>query len=157
MINFDRIEAEVFIGSAPQNSVDAVRLTQMKITAVLSLQSDHDLRSHRIDWTKLQAAYEYNKITVQRFPIIDFDEVDLGNRLAEPIQALHALLSVGHRVYVHCNAGICRAPATVLGYLCHYRGMTIEQGLEYIRSNRPQVNPYKSAVTKALIQLEQKS
>jgi len=153
MINFDRIEAEIFLGSAPQNSVDASRLAQMKISAVLSLQSDHDLRSHRIDWTKLESAYQYNNMTVQRFPIIDFDEDDLGKRLAEPVQALNSLLSVGHRVYVHCNAGICRAPATVLGYLCHYRGMSIKQGLEYIRSNRPQVNPFKSAVEKALKQL----
>ena len=153
MINFDRIEAEIFLGSAPQNSVDAARLAQMKVSAVLSLQSDADLRSHRIDWEKLQKTYQHNNITVQRFPIIDFDEVDLGNRLAEPIQALHGLLAVGHRVYVHCNAGICRAPATVLGYLCHYRGMSIEQGLEYIRSNRPQVHPYESAVEKALSQL----
>jgi len=31
--------------------------------------------------------------------------------------------------------------------------MSIEQGLEYIRNNRPQVNPFKSAVEKALLQL----
>jgi len=78
MINFNRIEAEIFLGSAPQNNVDASRLTQMKITSVLSLQSDHDLRSHKIDLTKLESAYQYNDITLKRFPIIDFDEVDLG-------------------------------------------------------------------------------
>ena len=155
MINFDRIEAEIFIGSAPQSSVDVARLAQLKVTAVVSLQSDQDLKSHRIDWPKLEKNYQHNNITVQRFPIIDFDEVDLGNRLAEPVKALNALLQVGHRVYVHCNAGICRAPATVLGYLCHFRGMELEQGLEYIRANRPQVNPYRSAVKKALEQLKE--
>ena len=153
MINFDRIEGDIFIGSAPQNSVDVARLKQMKITAVLSLQSDHDFKSHRIDWKKLQSAYQYNDITVERYSIIDFDEKDLGNKLADPVRALNTLLTVGHRVYVHCNAGVCRAPATVLGYLCHYRGMDIEQGLEYIRRNRPQAHPYVSAVEKALEQL----
>ena len=155
MINFDRIEAEIFIGSAPQSSVDVARLAQLKVTAVVSLQSDQDLKSHRIDWPKLEKNYQHNNITVHRFPIIDFDEVDLGNRLAEPVKALNSLLQVGHRVYVHCNAGICRAPATVLGYLCHFRGMELEQGLEYIRANRPQVNPYRSAVKKALEQLKE--
>lgn len=157
MINFSRLEQNIFIGSAPQSSVDASRLKQMKITAVLSLQSDGDFRSHQIDWKKLQSAYQYNDIAVQRFPIIDFDENDLGNKLADPVQALNALLSVGHRVYVHCNAGVCRAPATVLGYLCHYRSMSIEEGLEYIRSQRPQAHPYISAVEIALQKLAKQS
>lgn len=157
MINFNQVEADIFIGSAPQTSVDVARLKQMKITAVLSLQSDSDFRAHRIDWTKLKSAYQYSDISVERYPIIDFDEADLGNNLASPVKALNKLLCVGHRVYVHCNAGVCRAPATVLGYLCHYRGMELEQGLEYIRHNRPQANPYKSAVRKALEQLETES
>ncbi|MEM7358130.1 MAG: dual specificity protein phosphatase family protein [Pseudomonadota bacterium] len=154
MINFDRIEADIFVGSAPQSSVDVARLKQMKITAVLSLQSDEDFAAHRIDWQKVEKAYQYNDIQVYRFPIIDFDPVDLGLKLAEPVQQLNRLLATGHRLYVHCNAGVCRAPATVLTYLCHYRGMTMEQGLEYIRRNRPQANPYLSAVKKALSELQ---
>ena len=154
MINFDRIENNIFIGTAPQNDVDVTRLAKMKITAVVSLQSDHDLAGLRIDWKKLQSNYQDNNVSIQRFPIIDFDEVDLGNRLAEPIQALNALLAVGHRVYVHCNAGICRAPATVLGYLCHYKGMDVKGGLRYIRENRPQVHPYINSVEQALKRLQ---
>jgi len=153
MINFGRIEADIFIGNTPQNSVDASRLKQMNVTAVVSLQSDQDFKTHRIDWKKLQSAYQYNQIGVQRFPIIDFDEVDLGDRLAGPVLALNDLLVKGNRVYVHCNAGVCRAPAVVLTYLCHFRGIGIEQGLEYIRRNRPQANPYINAVERALIQL----
>ena len=155
MINFNQIEDSIFIGSAPQNDVDVARLAQMKITAVVSLQSDEDLTAHRIDWQKLQNDYQQNSIDIQRFPINDFDEVDLGNRLPEPIKALGALIGVGHKVYVHCNAGICRAPGTVLGYLCHYRQMSVEQGLSYIRQNRPQANPYKKAVLRALTNLQE--
>lgn len=153
MINFDQIEENIFLGSSPQSGVDATRLKQMKITAVLSLQSDADFKSHRIDWKKLQRAYQLNDIMVQRFPIIDFDENDLGNKLAEPVKALNSLLAVSHRVYVHCNAGVCRAPATVLGYLCHYREFEIDTGLAYLREKRPKVHPYISAVEKALIKL----
>jgi atypical dual specificity phosphatase len=156
MINFGRIEPEIFLGSTPQTSVDVSRLKQIKITAVLSLQSDSDFVTHRIDWNKLQSAYQYNDISVHRFPIVDFDEKDLGEKLAEPIKALKSLLTVGHRVYVHCNAGVCRAPATVLGYLCYARGMSLERGLDYIRRNRPQANPYQSAVLRALQQLAEK-
>lgn len=150
MINFSQIESDIFVGSAPQNSVDVSRLKQMKVTAVLSLQSNDDLLTHKIDWKKLQSAYQYNDIVVQRFAIIDFDESDLAQKLPEPVRALHQLLSIGHRVYVHCNAGVCRAPATVLTYLCYARGMSMQQGLDYIRRNRPQAHPYIGAVEKAL-------
>ena len=153
MINFNKIEPNIFIGSAPQNEVDIARLKQMKVTAVLSLQSDGDFKSHRIDWVKLQSGYSSNEIAIQRFAIIDFDERDLGNKLAEPVKALNTILSQGHCVYVLWNAGVCRAPATVLAYLCHYRDMDIDQGLEYLRRNRPQVHPYISAVEKALGEL----
>ena len=93
MINFDQIEADILIGSAPQSSVDVARLAQMNITAVLSLQSDEDFQSHRIDWKKIQSAYQYNKITLQRFQIKDFDESDMGNKLVPPVMKLNQLLT----------------------------------------------------------------
>ena len=150
MINFSRIEPNIFIGSAPQTKMDADRLAQMKITAVISLQSDADLKGHGIDWPKLQNDYEDLGIFAERFPIVDFDEADLGRRLPEPVMTLNQLLSVGHRLYVHCNAGICRAPATVLTYFCHYRGLSIQDGLSMLRKERPQVHPYIGAVELAL-------
>jgi len=154
MINFDRVDDALFIGSAPQTSVDVARLVQMKVTAVLSLQSDADLNAYRMDGGKLQTVYEQNSVHFQRFPIIDFDEQDLGQKLPQPVNALRRLLEHGHQVYVHCNAGICRAPATVLTYLCHNKGMTIAQGLAFIRRQRPQANPYVGAVERALTELE---
>ncbi|MEO0368324.1 MAG: dual specificity protein phosphatase family protein [Pseudomonadota bacterium] len=153
MINFSRVEADIFVGSAPLNSVDVARLQQLKVTAVLSLQSDEDLKTHRIDWLKLQSAYSYNSVLLQRYPIQDFDENDLGVKLPIAVLGLHNLLTQGHRVYVHCNAGVCRAPGTILTYLCHFRGMEVEQGLAYLRKQRPQANPYLSAVNRALIEL----
>ncbi len=153
MISFGVIESDIYLGSAPQAEVDVLRLKNMSVTAVLSLQSDEDFKYHRIDINDLQRAYDSNDILLRRFPIIDFDETDLGNNLARPVHALHQLLERGHRVYVHCNAGVCRAPATVLTYLCHYRGMTLEQGMTYIRNNRPQANPYLRAVVRALTEL----
>jgi predicted protein tyrosine phosphatase len=153
MINYNQIDINIFIGSAPQTSEDVARLSHLQVTAVLSLQSDEDLRTHRIDWKNIQSAYQHHDITQQRFQINDFDETDMANKLVPPVKTLNDFLTQGHRVYAHCNAGVCRAPGTVLGYLCHYRQMTIEQGLEHIRRARPQANPYVAAVKKAIDQL----
>ena len=153
MINFDPIEKNIIVGSTPHNRVDVARLSHMRITAILSLQTDADLKAHAINWRELKNAYEKTDITAFRFPITDFDEIELGQKLAEPIICLEKLVSQGRRVYVHCNAGICRAPATVLGYLCHFRGMSLEEGLIYLRERRPKVHPYLSSVKTALGEL----
>lgn len=146
MINFSRIDENIFVGSSPATAIDVNRLATAKITAVISLQSDEDLKQRKIDWQKLVETYQQSNIVAKRFPIKDFSESDLAENLAEPVAFLKIFLDAGHRVYVHCNAGICRAPATVIGYLCLHKGMTIEQALEFLRSNRPQVNPYIGAL-----------
>ena len=152
MINFDPIEKNLFIGSAPQNEIDVTRLKNLKVTAILSLQSDEDFKHHRIDWKKLSKVYDTEGVLVERFPIQDFSEQDLGEKVSEPINALNRLLAVGHTVYVHCNAGICRAPATVVGYFCAHKGMPLDEALSYVRSRRPQANPYVKAVELGVIQ-----
>lgn len=146
MINFSLIDENIFVGSSPATAIDVNRLATAKITAVLSLQSDEDLKQRKINWKKLTETYQQANISVKRFPIKDFSESDLAKKLAEPVNYLKSMIGDGHRVYVHCNAGICRAPATVIGYLCLHKGMTIEQALEFLRSNRPQVNPYIGAL-----------
>lgn len=146
MINFSRIDENIFVGSSPASAVDVGRLATAKITAVINLQSDEDLKQRKIDWQKLVETYQHSNIVAKRFPIKDFSESDLAEKLAEPVAFLKVFLDAGHRVYVHCNAGICRAPATVIGYLCLHQAMTIDQALEHLRSNRPQVNPYVGAI-----------
>lgn len=154
MINFDPIEKNLFIGSAPVNEIDVDRLKKMRVTAVVSLQSDNDFVIHNINWPRLTATYQQAGIEVQRFGIEDFNEADLLDKADQPIVALARLLGVGHSVYVHCNAGICRAPATVIGYLSVYRDMSPEQALKYVRQSRPQVNPYMRAVNEAVAKLK---
>lgn len=151
MINFNRIEEDIFVGSAPRNQVDVTRLnSQLKVTAILSLQTDADFKNYQIDFDELSKAYQDVGIQFYRFPITDFDADDMSKKLIEPVQMLASLLDQGHRVYVHCNAGICRAPGTVLGYLHAYKSMELDEGLAYMREKRPMVNPYMDAVRLAM-------
>jgi protein-tyrosine phosphatase len=58
----------------------------------------------------------------------------------------------GLKVYVHCTAGMGRAPAVVLVYLCLYKGMEPEEARVYVKSYRtvsvPNMNAVKSIVYK---------
>jgi predicted protein tyrosine phosphatase len=151
MINFDPIDKMLFVGSCPTSLVDINRLANMlRVSAVMSLQSDADLRSHGISWPSMEQAYKDRDIVVARYPIRDFDPIDLEARLNESVEALNELLASNHKVYVHCNAGICRAPATVIGYLHRFRGLELDDALKHVRDVRPMVNPYMDAVRAAL-------
>lgn len=109
MINLTLINRRIFIGTYPHSEVDMDRLRSgPKISAVLNLQTD-----------------------------ADFSPDDLERKLALASDLLHQLITIGHRVYVHCTAGIGRAPAGVTGYLAWYEGMELEAAGEKVKSLRP--------------------
>ena len=58
----------------------------------------------------------------------------------------------GLKVYVHCTAGMGRAPAVVLVYLCIFKGMEPEEARVYVKSYRsvsvPNMNAVKAIVYK---------
>ena len=100
MINFDLIQARVYVGSGPTSEEDIIRLKQMRVSAVIALQTDEDLSSRGVSWQQLQRWYQDSDIDGQRFPINDFDEADLTAKIAQPIKALNQSLNDSHRVYI---------------------------------------------------------
>jgi protein-tyrosine phosphatase len=59
------------------------------------------------------------------FPIHDFNEGDLSSKLFEGAKIINELINKeGLNVYVHCTAGMGRAPAAVLVYLCLFKKIT---------------------------------
>ena len=93
MLNFDLIQARVYVGSGPTTEEDVARLKQMNITVVISLQTDEDLVSRETDWEQLLNWYEESEIDARRFPINDFDEDDMSKRIGEPIKLLNDFLT----------------------------------------------------------------
>jgi len=62
--------------------------------------------------------YQDREIKAVHYPIHDFNELDLTEKLYEGAKVLSGLIDEGRNVYVHCTAGMGRAPAIVLVYLC---------------------------------------
>lgn len=138
MIDATLIKPDILIGTYPQNEVDLDRLMSgPKITAVLNLQTDNDFRTLRVNWAKFEHAYKARGMLCQRWPIVDLSPSSLENRLEGAVDVLDQLLGDGHRVYVHCSAGIGRAPAVVMGYLAWYQGMGLKAAIELVKRLRP--------------------
>ena len=149
MINFDLITKTVFVGSYPQSTLDIDRLRDgPRITAVVNLQSDPDMKSLRIDWAKLEEHYTRRDMTVHRYPIRDFDPDDLSRHIRAAAARVGELEKVGHRIYVHCTAGVGRAPAVVIGHLTWNLDWDLIEAYEFVRDRRT-CDPYLDAIRDA--------
>lgn len=109
---------------------------------MLSLQSDTCLEALRIDYPALRSRAAARQLLAARVAVRDFDHDDQAAMLPEAVRALHALVALGHRVYVHCTAGINRATLTTVAYLTWIMGWGLEDALAAVRAARPQAHPY---------------
>ena len=149
MINFDRITHTIFVGTYPQSPADIDRLRDGPgITAVVNLQSDSDMRALGVKWPRLRKHYSNREITVYHHPIRDFDPVDLSGRLRGAVTQVGDLEAVGHRIYIHCTAGVGRAPAVAIAHLAWNLRWDLEDAYAFVRERRA-CDPYIAAIRDA--------
>ena len=132
---FDRVTDDIVVGVCPTDQQDVERLHQLGVTAVLTLQSDHDLATRQIDWRTMKHFYLQYGLVVHRVPIIDFDDRDLTDRLPMAVQTLQTMIDAGYQVYVHCTAGMQRAPSVVICYLAWHQQLSLRQSIQLVFAN----------------------
>ena len=111
------------------------------VSAVLSLQHDDCLAYWDIDYDAMRRCGAGLGLTMYRCPVRDFDIPNQRERLPYAVAALARLRSAGHRTYVHCTAGLGRAPLTMLGYLTWMEGQSPERAIALIHAARPGAVP----------------
>ncbi|MBN1284210.1 MAG: dual specificity protein phosphatase family protein [Anaerolineae bacterium] len=63
-------------------------------------------------------------------------------QLDQAVRTIRRAVAEGRKVYIHCAAGVGRAPTTAAAYLVT-TGMTVEEAVLYIRQRRPIAAPGK--------------
>jgi len=132
--HFSDLDDGLAVGSFPSTEVDARFLAARGVTALVSLQSDADLLEHRLSWDALVAGYDRAGIDATRIAVTDFDRSDLLRNLDRAVDAACAYAANGHKLYIHCNAGLNRSPCTVTGFLVAHRGLSLEDAITWIES-----------------------
>ncbi len=88
--------------------------------------------------------YSQHGIDFEHYRIADFGDADIlelfGN--GGVLDKIHAYVSSGQHVLVHCQEGRSRSPSVVAGYLIKYQRMTDTAALELIRQKRPYADPH---------------
>jgi atypical dual specificity phosphatase len=141
-LNWNQITPRIVIGSCPMSGGDLDRIRSgARVTALLSLQHDECHAHLGINYDTLRRHGARLGLTLARHPIRDFDAADARRQLPGAVRALDGLLETHERVYVHCTAGMGRAPLTVLGHLVFVQSTPFDEALALLRSRRPMVCP----------------
>lgn len=117
------------------------------VRAVLSLQEDADLAAKRLDGAILERAYAARDIAFARLPVPDGDAERLAHVLPDALARLRAWTAAGRPAYVHCNAGMNRAPTVVIAYLHVHEGLALADAIDVVQRRHPCV-PYRSVLTR---------
>lgn len=147
---FDFVPDDLFIGPYPQTADDVKALAAAGATAVFNVQTDEDFAHRGVQWRELLAAYADAGVAVVRYPIADFDRASLRARLHGAACEIDALVSAGHKVYIHCTAGMGRAPASAVAYLCMVRGWDLDEAVAHVKKHRPVAVPNVPVLRDAL-------
>jgi protein-tyrosine phosphatase len=110
-------------------------------TAVVSLQDDADLATKRLRLADLERAYQGRGLAFHRRPVTDGDPGSLAARLDALLALLARLIGGGGCVYLHCNAGINRAPTVAIAYLHVHADLSLAAARDLVKARRPCV-PY---------------
>ena len=145
-LNWGDVRGDLVIGSCPMTPDDVTAIRSgTGATALLSLQTDECRGAFAIDLDVIRRACTRHDMAITIAPMRDFDPPDQRRNLPTAVAELLHLLALGNRVYVHCTAGINRAPLTVLAYLTYVEELSREDALARILAGRPQAEPYWEA------------
>ncbi|HEY6395257.1 MAG TPA: dual specificity protein phosphatase family protein [Candidatus Binataceae bacterium] len=130
------ISEELLIGEYP--AYEDIRWLKdvYNIGAVHNLQDDEDLRLHGLTRAELQRNCEALGIKFVNTPIQDGSADAMAQGLKPALDQLHKLVLTHRRVYLHCNAGLNRAPTLAIAFLRAYRGMSLNEALAVVKKQR---------------------
>lgn len=127
----------LLVGEYPRHSDLEWLRNEHRVTAILSLQDDEDLRINALDIAVLREVSSHHGIKLVRAPIQDGSADDMAKRLVAALHDLTELVRARERVYLHCNAGLNRAPTLAIAYLRAQGGMSLNEAMAYVKQRRP--------------------
>ncbi len=126
----------LLVGEYP-NPLDVEWLkSEHQVTAVMSLQDDADLASKNLKLAELKGLYARHGLRFEHAPVQDGDTEGFALRIDEIVVRLHTLVESGARAYVHCNAGMNRAPPVAIAYLHVHHFMPLLEAHEFVKDRR---------------------
>ncbi|KAK2982430.1 hypothetical protein RJ640_026273 [Escallonia rubra] len=126
-MNYTLILDNLIVGSQPQKAEDIDHLKdEANVAYILNLQQDGDIEYWGVDLKSIIERCQRRQIRHMRRPARDFDPDSLRSGLPKAVSSVEWAVSEGKgRVYIHCTAGLGRAPAVGIAYMFWFCGMDV--------------------------------
>lgn len=133
LLRYSRVTPALYVG--PQHRANGKRaLAQAGIAYILNMRSEFDDAAHNLI-PDTAPADPTPRASYCRLPTPD-DEAPSMAHLAEGIAFIENAIGSGGKVYIHCSAGVGRAPTMAAAYLIRC-GYAADEALDLIRKARP--------------------
>jgi protein-tyrosine phosphatase len=138
---------QLIVGEYPRPD-DAVWLRDtLRVTSVVCLQDAIDLAGKSLALTDLESAYAQARIGFDHLPIPDGDIETFAQRLPAVVTRVASLIATREVVYLHCNAGMNRAPTVAVAYLYVHQTMPLAAARDFVKQRHACV-PYMTMLEK---------
>jgi len=149
-MNYSKPLGRIIIGSCLQTAADVDTLKTEGVGIVFCLQEDKDMAHFSLDLAPILKRAEEVGIRHVRNPIRDFDPLSLRKNLPEAVKRLAAEMKArpADFAYIHCTAGLGRAPGTALAYMFMVEGKCLDEAyaeLFALRRCHPQLGMIRAA------------
>ena len=153
-MNYNRILDNIIVGSCLQTPEDANLLAEEEdVKTILCLQEDSDMAYFSLDVAPIRQEASLIGMQHLRHAIRDFDPYSLRRRLPGAVALFtQAMQRNGGTGYVHCTAGLGRAPAAALAYMWWVEGIPLHEAYSLLTSIRP-CKPKADAIREAAVDL----
>ena len=152
---FDWVPPNMFIGPYPSCAEDVDKMRSAGVTGVVNVQTETDITKRMVNMGIMRELYAKANIELRHVPIEDFDGTSLAARVKYAAHAVHELSERAKgegrepKIYIHCTAGMGRAPATACIYLVHKCGYNLDHARNHVKHHRPIVAPNYEAMKQA--------
>ncbi|XP_026523820.1 dual specificity protein phosphatase 19 [Notechis scutatus] len=82
-----------------------------------------------------------NDLTYKTIPILDLPETDITSYFPQCFEFIEQIKLKGEVVLVHCNAGVSRAAAIIIGFLMYSEGLNFAMAFSVVKNARPAICP----------------
>lgn len=127
ILKYSRVTTHLYVGSQ-FSQAGLAHLQKAGISAVVNMRSEKDDR-----------IYDLSGFAYCHIPVVD-DTAPAMDQLDQGCSFIEDEIRQGGIVYIHCGAGVGRAPTMAAAYLIR-QGQSLEQALEMIRQVRPFIMP----------------
>jgi len=149
-MNYARPLHGIIVGSCLQQPSDVETLKKEGVGIVFCLQEDKDMAHFSLDIAPIQQRAGELGIAHIRHPIRDFDPLSLRQHLPDAVRRLAAEMAKRPTevAYIHCTAGLGRAPGVALAYMFWVKGLCLDDAyaqLFELRRCHPQLGMIRAA------------